>query len=269
LGLRPRNRIIGLFAPVALVLGLLLAAFAQGERTQYGTLVVSLGGQLEPLTLPREHPAPVAVNLEGSLQTSDGSPLPRVIRVELGLPQQGRLSFHGLPTCPRPKLVATSSTDALAICRAALVGHGRVDMTVQVPTQAPFEVHARLLAFNGRIGEAHRVLLHAYTPEPPFSVVLPFSLHHRSGRFGMALAANLPALGEWARVARFQMTLGRRYTYRGQSRSYLSASCPIPKRFTAGFFSFARIAYRLSDGRQVSTAIARSCRARQRPQQRS
>jgi hypothetical protein len=58
------------------------------------------------------------------------------------------------------------------------------------------------------------------------------------------------------------MTLSRRYAYHGQLRSYLSASCPIPRRFTAGFFSFARVAYRLADGRRVSTAIARSCRAR-------
>lgn len=262
MGRGPRNRIASLLALVSLVLVLLLAALAQGERTQYGTLIVSLSGQLEPLTLPRERHAPVAVNLEGSLQTADGSPLPRVVRVEVGLPKQGRLSTHGLPTCTRRRLVATSSTDALAVCRAALVGHGRVDMTVQVPNQNPFEVHARLLAFNARMGKADRVLLHVYTPKPPFSVVLPFSLRHRSGRFGMALAAELPALGEWARVARFQMTLARSYTYHGRRRSYLSASCPIPKRFSAGFFSFARIAYQLADGRQVSTAIARSCRAR-------
>lgn len=262
LGLEPRNRVISLLVLSSLILGLLLVSLAQGERTQYGTLIVSLGGQLSPLTLPRERSAPVAVNLDGSLQTADGSPLPRVVRVELELPQQGTLSTHGLPTCARRKLIAASSADALVVCRAALVGHGRADMTVQVPTQEPFEVHARLFAFNARISKMQALLLHVYTPKPPFSVVLPFLLHRRSGRFGMALTADLPALGEWARVARFQMTLSRRYIYRGRRRSYLSASCPIPKRFTAGFFSFARIAYKLADGRQVSTAIARSCRAR-------
>jgi hypothetical protein len=135
-------------------------------------------------------------------------------------------------------------------------------MTVQVPHQEPFAVHARLLAFNARVGQKRAVLLHAYTSEPPLAVVLPFLLHHGSGRFGTALAAHLPVLGEWARVARFEMVLSRRYSYRGRRRSYLSAACPVPKRFTAGFFSFARVAYRLADGRQVSAAIARSCRAR-------
>jgi hypothetical protein len=118
------------------------------------------------------------------------------------------------------------------------------------------------LAFNARAGRKRAVLLHAYVRNPQFAVVLVFLVRHRAGRFGTALMADLPAISKWARVARFEMTLSRRYTYRGLRRSYLSASCPIPKRFTAGFFSFARVAYTLADGRQVSTAIARSCRAR-------
>ena len=46
------------------------------------------------------------------------------------------------------------------------------------------------------------------------------------------------------------MTLSRRYSYRGRARSYLSASCPIPPRFTAGFFSFAKASFTLAGGRQ-------------------
>lgn len=257
-----RGRVAWALVLAFAVFGLLLVALAQGERSQHGTLIVSLGGRLSPLLLPREHAAPVAVKLEGSLRTADGSPLPRVTRVEFGLPQQGVLSTYGLPTCTRRKILVTSSADALAACQPALVGRGRVDLTVQVPHQEPFAVHTRLLAFNARVGAKRAVLLHAYTAQPPLAVVLPFFLHHGSGRFGTTLAANLPVLGEWARMAKFKMVLSRRYVYRVQRRSFLSASCPIPKRFTAGFFSFARIAYRLADGRQISAAIARSCRAR-------
>ncbi len=243
-------------------LGLLVITVAKGERSQYGALIVSLGGRLSPLSLPRDRATPVAVGLEGSLRTVDGSPLPRVARVEIGLPQQAVLATRGLPTCTRRKLVVTSNADALAVCGAALVGRGRFDLTVRVPHQEPFAIHTHLLAFNARIEGRRAVLLHAYTAAPPLAVVLPFTFSHGSGRFGTKLAANLPALGGWARVARFKMVLWRRYADRGRRRSYLSASCPIPKRFTAGFFSFARISYKLDDGRQVSAAIARSCRAR-------
>jgi len=255
-----RGSVILAFALAAL--GLLITTAVRGERAQYGSLVVSLGGRLSPLSLPREHPAPVAVGLEGNLRTADGSPLPRVSRVEIGLPQQAALSTNGLPTCTRRRLVVTSNADALAVCRAALVGRGRVDLIVRVPHQASFAIHTQLLAFNARINGRRAVLLHAYTAHPPLAVVLLFRFSHGSGRFGTRLAASLPALGSWARVARFKMVLWRRYVSRGRRRSYLSASCPIPKRFTAGFFSFARIAYRLDSGRQVSVAIARSCRAR-------
>lgn len=253
------------FTVLALALivpGLLLIALAKGERSQQGTLIVALGGRLSPLSLPREHAAPVAVELEGNLRTVDGSPLPRVDRVEIGLPQQAVLSTRGLPTCTRRSLIVRSTADALDACRAALVGRGRLDLVVRVPHQAPFAVHTRLLAFNARIHDRRAILLHVYTARPPLAVVLPFVFSRGSGRFGRTLAANLPVLGRWAAVARFRMVLWRRFAYRDRRRSYLSASCPIPKQFTAGFFSFARISYKLADGRQVSTAIARSCRAR-------
>jgi hypothetical protein len=263
LGREPRNRVAGLSVFASFVLfGVLLVGSVQGERTQHGTLIVSLGGRLSPLALPRERLAPVAVHLDGRLQTADGSSLPQVTRVELGLPQQGVLSTHGLPTCTKQRLQATRSVDALAACRPALVGRGRVDVTVQLPAQQPYTAHLSLLAFNARIEHKPGVLLHVYTPEPPFAVVFAFTIRRRSGRFGTALAADLPAFSRWARVAQFEMTLSRRYSYRDHRYSYLSASCPIPKRFTAGFFSFARVAYTLANGSQVSTAIARSCRAR-------
>jgi hypothetical protein len=257
--LRRRTTCVALLTLAALGI---VAAIAQGERSQHGTLIVALGGRLAPLSLPRTHAAPVAVELEGSLRTADGSPLPRVTRVEFGLPQQAVLSTDGLPTCTRRKLLVTSSADALRVCQDALVGRGHVDLTVQVPGQEPFAVHTRLLAFNARVGTRRAVLLHAYTASPPLAVVLPFVYGHGSGRFARTLGADLPVLGEWARVAEFKMALSRQYAYRGRRRSYLSASCPIPKRLTAGFFSFARVAYSLADGRQATAAIARSCRAR-------
>ena len=247
----------------ALVVAVLtIAGLAQGERSQFGKLILSLDGRLSPLRLPRERSAPVAIRLEGRLRTADGSPLPRVTEVQLGLPQQGVISTHGLPTCARRRIADTSSVAALRNCREALVGRGQLDLTVRLPHQKPFAVQTHLLAFNARLDKRHAVLLHAFTPKPPFSVILPFALRRGSGRFGTTLAAKLPAVSKWARVARFEMTLSRRYAYRGRRRSYLSASCPIPRRFTAGFFSLARVAFRLAGGRQVSTAIARSCRAR-------
>jgi hypothetical protein len=239
------------------------AALAQGERTQYGKLVVSLDGGLAPLKLPRDHKAPVAIRLGGGLRTTDGSTLPRVTRIALGLPGQGELDTRGLPVCAVRRLRNATVAEALQNCRPALVGHGKLAADVLIPTQAPFRVHASLLVFNGRVGGHDAVLLHAFSARPPSVAVVPFLVRRGSGRFPTSLVARLPpALGPWPRFAHFELELSRRFTYRGRARSYLNASCPIPIRFTAGFFSFARATFTLAGGREVSTGIARGCRAR-------
>ncbi len=243
-----------------------MGGLARGERTQHGNLIVTLDGALSPLKLPRDRPAPVTVRLGGGLQTADGSLLPRVTRVELGLPGEGVLSTRGLPRCSERQLRNATTEKALAACRGALVGSGRIEADVLLPNQDPFTIRAELLAFNGRAGGRRAVLLHSFAAQPPTVVVLPFVVERGTGRFGTALVADLPpSLGPWPHFARFEMTLSRRYLYRGRPRSYLSATCPIPPRFTAGFFSFARASYLLADGRRVSTAIARGCRAGREP----
>lgn len=255
-------RVLGALAALALVAAM-GAGLAQGERSQKGNLIVSLDGELAPLKLPRDRPAPVAVHLEGGLQTADGALLPRVTRVELGLPGQGVLSTRGLPVCSQRRLRNTTSAEALAACRGALVGNGRLRADVLLPHQAPFAIDADLLAFNGRVRGRRAVIVHAYAAEPPTVVTLPFFVRHRGGRFGLALVADLPpTLGPWPHFAHFDLTLSRRYSYRGLRRSYLSASCPIPPRFTAGFFSFAQASFTLVGGGRIGTGIARGCRAR-------
>lgn len=253
-----------LLALVALIaLGVVLATSVQGERSQRGNLVVNLDGELSPLKLPREREAPVAVRIEGGLRTANGETLPRVTRVELGLPAQATLRTRGLPSCPPRRLRNATTPQALAACRRAVVGRGRLEADVLLPHQPSFAIGTRLFAFNARLGGRRAIVLHAYAANPPTVVVIPFRVRPGSGRFGTALVANLsPELGPWPRFARFELTLSRSYRFRGERHSYLSASCPIPPRFTAGFFSFARTTFTLADGREIGTGIARGCRAR-------
>jgi hypothetical protein len=236
---------------------------AKGEQTQRGVLVSALKGGLRPLTLPRDRLAPIAVHLEGRLRTANGSLLPRVTKLEIGLPAQGVLATRGLPVCSSRRLHDTRTREAIAACGPALVGRGRLEAVVTLPNQDPFSVRAHLLAFNARIDKRRAVLLHAAAVDPPISSVLPLLVQRGSGRFGTALVGRVSAaLGPWPRLRRFEITLHRRYEYRGSRRAYLSASCPLPPRVPAAFFSFARTYYRFADGRQISTGIARSCRAR-------
>jgi hypothetical protein len=246
----------------ALVGALALAAVANAERVQRGNLIVSLDGSFAPLTLPRDRRAPVSVHLDAGLRTADRSVLPLVTRVELGIPGRRAITTRGLPTCTPRRLRNTTNEKALELCRPALVGTGRLVVQVKIPDQDPFMVHARLLAFNGRAHGRRAVIIHGISNNPPTVVALPFLIERRPGKFGTALVAYPPRnLGPWPRVARFEMDFSRHYTYRGRHFSYVSASCPIPKQNTAGFFSFAKATFTLAGGRLISTAIPRSCRA--------
>ncbi len=262
---RPLRRALATLVALAL-LGALGAGLAHGERSQRGNLVVSLDGGLTPLKLPRDRPAPVGVHLEGGLKTTDGGLLPRVTTVELGLPGRRVLTTRGLPTCTPGKLRDATREQALAACGDALVGHGRVETLVLLPNQQPFLIRTTLLAFNGTVGGERAVVAYAFAADPPTVVVIPFLIRHREGRFGTVLVAHLaPTLGPWPRFAHFELALSRRFAYRGRTYSYLSATCPIPRSNTAGFFSFARASFKLEDGGEVGIGIARSCRASRAP----
>jgi hypothetical protein len=249
------------FAALALLAGL-GAGSAHGERHQQGNVIVSLRGGFAPVKLPRHEPAPVKVHLEGSLATADGQTLPRVTEIELGLPVQGVINTRGLPTCPLSRLRDTTPKQALQVCEGALVGSGKIEADVLLPDQAPFRIHADLLAFNGKLGGQRAVFLHAFALKQLTVVVLPFLISHVNGRFGTKLAAALsPELGPWPHFARFDMTFARQFLYRGKRYSYISAACPIPPSLNTGYFSFAQSTYTLEDGSKVGTGITRSCHA--------
>jgi len=237
---------------------------ALGERSQKGNLLVSLQGGVSPLKLPRDHPAPVALRIGGRIATTDGGPLPRLKQIRLTLGGRGRLTTTGLAVCPRSRIRNASNRQALRRCRPALVGRGALRARLFIPHQDPFPIGTGLLAFNGRTDAGRpAVWVHAYTGTPPVSIVLPFIIHRRATTLRTSLTAIVPpALGDLPHLAAFHLTLSRRFYHHGHLRSYLSASCPVPKAFNAGFLTFAKASYDFADGRTLRIEASRSCRAR-------
>lgn len=250
-----------LAAVVALALG---AGPAGAERSQDANLIVSLNGGIAPKALPRNHRAPVAVHLVGGVHTSDGSPIPRVNWIRLELAWRGQIDRQGLAVCPQVRLDSTDNTQATKACGPSLVGRGKLYAEIFVPNQEPFGVHARLLAFNGQTKKGRpAVLVHAYSSNPPVSFIIPFSVHHQKGAFRTVLVTTIRrSVGPWPHVANFQIDVSRSFRFHGRKHSYLSASCPVPAHFTAGFLSFARATYTFAGGAQLTTESVRSCRAR-------
>jgi hypothetical protein len=242
----------------------LLAGPAGAERAQQGNLIVSLDGGISPRKLPRHRRAPVEVHLIGGISTADDSPLPRVNRLALELAWRGKLDTRGLPLCPQRRLHGVDTELAAQSCRGALVGGGRLYAKIFVPNQPGFGVHARLLAFNGRTAVGRRaVLVHAYTNDPPVSFLIPFVVRRQPGAFRTVLVATIKrGVGTWPHVGRFRIDVGREFNFRGRKQSYLSASCPVPPEFTAGFLSLARATYTFAGGEELTTETVRSCRVR-------
>jgi hypothetical protein len=240
-----------------------LPGAARGERTQVGNLLGTLNGSVAPRALPRSHPAPVSVDLEGKIGTTDGTALPRFKQVTVELAGSGVLSTQGLPTCPQARLHHADEDQAMERCGPALVGSGTLDAEINIPNQAPFALHAKLLAFNGSASATHPAIwVHVYASDPPVSFVLPFVGHRGSHSFPTVFVATVPgSVGPLPSVANFRLHLFRRFRSRGSIQSFVSASCPLPKVFTAGFAAFARATYSFGDGQSVRVETVRSCRA--------
>jgi hypothetical protein len=253
---------LGLLAPLLTLAVLVIPVHA--ERNASGSLTVFLKGGISPRTLPRTHKAPVAVRLHGGIRTAQGVPLPRVKGVRLELAYKGVLDTRGLPLCPRARLRARNLPEAISLCGPALVGRGQLYARIFLPDQLPFGLHAKLLAFNGKTSQGRTaVWVLAYSPRPPVAFVLPFHVRRVPGPFPTVLVSVVPRnIGPWPHFARFSIVVSRRFRHQGRVHSYLSASCPLPPRFTSGLLSLARATFTIADGSNLSVETVRTCRAR-------
>ncbi len=260
----PLHRLAALPLCALLAAAYLAAGPAGAEQTGRPGVVVSLDGSVAPRHIPRQRPVPVSIDLSGTVRGADGVPPPRLSRIEIAFGARGGLDTAGLPVCPRARLRNATARQALARCRGALVGRGEIGTEVPLDPDEPLLARAGVLAFNGRSDGRPAVWVHAYSASPPVSFVLPFYLRTlRAGAFGILLRSPVrQALGRWPRLRSFQITLGRRYRAGGEQRSYLSARCPLPRRFSVGIFPLARATYHFAPRPTLSTTILRGCRVR-------
>ncbi len=250
-------------ATLALVLTALAGA-ARAELLQQGNLRVYFDGSLAPRSLPRERLAPVSVTLDGSVTTTDHTRPPQLSDLKFAVNSAGRVSTAGLPRCGAGTLQQTSTEAALARCRQALVGRGRFAANVNFPDTPLIPAHGQVLAFNSRIRGHSGLLLHLYGSTPVRATfVLPFTISHQPGEFGTVFATHIPQLASGlGYVTDITMTLGRKYSYRGRRRSFLSAACAAPAGFRIAPFTLAHATFAFSNGQRLSTSLARDCRVR-------
>lgn len=252
--------------------GLLLAATAAffciwatagAERNGDGDLVVSFNSGLRPTVLPRQERVPVAVRVAGDVWTEpERSPPPQLRTITVGINRQGRLFDRGLPVCNVEEIQPATERNARRVCGGAIVGKGSIAAQVSIPTQPLFTVEANLLVFNGPRKNGRKLILaQAYARKPPGAFILVFRVTHEPNLFGTVMSTTLPKDAErWAYITHFDMTLNRTWEFHGKERSYVSASCAAPAGFDTVVFPLARATYGFTDGRSLTTSVARSCR---------
>jgi len=237
-------------------------ALASAETITGGNYRVSFSGSMTPAKLPRVGVRPIRVSVSGAVKQLPGPPSPPLREFTVSINRHAKLSLRGLPTCPLRRLTGSSTSQALARCRDALVGNGSFTAHIDLPEESPFPAAGRLLVFNSHY-RGHRALLgHVYGSQPvPTALDMYFRLHReRRGPFGLTLKASLPDVGqEWGYVTGFEVNLGRRYRFHGRDRSLLAAGCPAPRGIDRAPFKLARGEFRLTDGSTRSRVLSGVC----------
>jgi hypothetical protein len=237
---------------------------AAGETVRQGSLQVSFGGSVAPRLLPRVGTTPIAVTIRGRVRALAAGPPPSLRRIAIEVNRLGVLGRAGLPACPLGRLRASSTEAALAQCRDAKVGEGRVGGVIVLPEQTPTPFGGRVVAFNGTLPDGRPgILAHLYTTRPaPLTFVLAFAIGRAHGTFGTRLVATVPTrTRRTAHITSFSLRLHRTYEANGERRSYLSAGCPAPEGFPSVTFPLVRTSYGFEGERSVSDTLVRTCRA--------
>jgi hypothetical protein len=239
------KRYLSTAGAVAVGLVLLAAATASGkwEIVRAGNIVFGDNGGISPTKLPKHGFAPATARIIGKIGTVDGTHPPALRQVEADIDKTIRVDAVGLPTCRLGQLQARNTRDAKRACGDAIVGSGSASVEVAFPEQPPFSSTGPLVLFNGGVhGKTTTVFLHAYVDVPaPTAVVVPATVTRiDKGRFGLHLEASVPRIAGGAGSAtHFEMKIGRRFTYKGEKKSFLSAGCPTGSWMTKGHVEFA------------------------------
>jgi hypothetical protein len=261
--MRGRRARIGTFA-AALTACAVGASLAHAELTARGDLFVKFNGGIAPSALPRQARAPIGVSISGTIRTLSGQRPPALREIAIEINKGGELNAEGLPVCRQSQLEATSGEQALANCGSALVGAGRYRAATAFPEQTAFPSNGRILAFNSIVDGREAILAHIFGTRPlPITRIVVFKIRRAPGTYGTILTGFLPAsINHYGYVKSISLNLHRRYAYRGEPRSYLSAACAAAPGFKRAQFPFARASMTFSDDRTLASTLTRSCKVR-------
>lgn len=226
-----------------LALIIVASALAKPHVIRAGNLFLRDNGGIFPSKLPRHSQMPISARIDAEIGTTDGSHPSAVKTLNIDFDKSIQVNARGLPACKAGQLVARSTTDAKRACPDAIVGSGEGEVEVAFPEQEPFAAKGPIVLFNGGVhGGTTLLYVHAYVAVPaPTAVIATVKITriHR-GHYGTHTVSQVPAIaGGAGSVIKFELTIGRKFTYKGKQESYLTASCPTGLYYTEGNILFA------------------------------
>jgi len=228
-----RSMVIG--AALALIAG--GSALAKPDVVRVGNLVLSHDGGISPTKLPKHGQTPIEAFISASIATLDGSHLPAAREAVVDLDKSIHVNAVGLPVCSAEQLNSRRTGAARRVCGEAIVGRGGARVEIAFPEQPPIMASSPLTMFNGGVqGRTTTIFIHAFITVPvPAAVVTTVELTPTPGRYGTHIVAKVPAIaGGSGSLTNAILRIDRKFTYKGEKRSYLTASCPTKRHFIKG-----------------------------------
>jgi hypothetical protein len=194
--------------------------------------------------------------LTTSTTAANGVPSPAV-HATLDFDRNARLYTKGLATCDSARLQSQSTEVAKRVCGPAIIGSGKAIALLQVGEDV-YNVEQTVTAFNGvPKGGKPSVILHTYGTTPiqtTLVLVGPVSNYNKEG-FGPRLDLDIPLIaGGQGALKEFQVTINKKWRFKGVQRSFISAKCPKSKQLKAR----GKFTYR--DGESLTAVSKQSCK---------
>jgi hypothetical protein len=253
---RRKFLIVGLAALAVLAIG----SSAEAIKLRAGNIIITADGGFTPTKLPRHENAPITIHGGGKISTVNGELPPILETIDIEYDRHGAIDTVGLPICTTGQLEATTVDQARKKCRDAIVGKGRGSAIVKFPEQAPIPASSPITIFNGpKKNGNYTVLAHAYLAHPvvtTFIVPVVIEKIHK-GTYGYRTQATIPKIAGGAGVPiSGELTIGKKWTYKGKKHSYISARCETGRLQARGQFKF-------KDGTFLSGTFLRPCQVRE------
>jgi hypothetical protein len=224
-----------------------------------GNLIVTADGGFTPTTLPKHDFAPITLQGHGKIDTADGAIPPVLEDLIIWFDKHGEVETRGLPTCTPGKLAATTTAQARKLCPGAIIGKGFGKAVVNFPEQGPIPAGSPITIFNAAPKHGNpAVLAHAHLTVPaPTTFVVPIEIEKvHSGRYGFRTVAKIPKIaGGYGTPISGNLTIGRKWTYKGQKLSYANASCPDGRLQ-------AKVELNFNDSTKLNGTLFQACKSK-------